>query len=707
MGKNIEVMVDELKKYSKKPIGIFGARASGKTMFLTVLYGLTGFANENDKLSIICNTAESRNYLKKNYMNLLEGKLPSRTEVNEFTKINMNLFHNGNSYNVKTFDFAGELLKDVDEKEVDPSFLELQNKMYDFFKMCSGLLIFLEPSTDKKVGFERQIEVDKLFSFLKNENIDLNIPMGIAITKWDKISTELEKRNYEEEEEKVKKYISDNKIYHNIYHLISGISDYTKMFPISAFGEARENDLPPEELKPFNVFSPLIWASNKRDQEWVKKIKFILNKNINPKDAKEVVNEFVLNIENKELKVEVEKAYTKYLNKRRNKKIVAGLLIIGTIGGASGYFLKNNYDKQSSYNKIMNETNRKLQKNMINEFITKYGSNNKYSGDLLKLKKDIYIRIIKIESDLNTKLNLINNYIVEYKDDSNIEELKKLKRKTEKDISSEKNYKNLENSLSKEKDNYKKYLLSKDYSEKYPEYKKDVIQNKIKIFLKLADKEKYDEIEKLYENKKFNQLYNEIETYLNTKEYQDYKKEVLELKSSLRDNELFIKLKNSIKAYNSNKNEKNLNGILRNSESYLSNSNLLLHEKEAKNIISQINKIKKGINSEFEIDLTLKKVKHKYIKTYVIINIDGKKYEKSAKLNKKNVYVGSFINKFRIGKKIDIDIYLDDKKGVEIQTKHLKLSFGDINKNILVKTEKGDELILRLQTNQIKYEIGG
>lgn len=50
--------------------------------------------------------------LKKNYGFLLDGKLPPRTEINDITSINMSYFYNKNNYALRSFDFAGELLKD-------------------------------------------------------------------------------------------------------------------------------------------------------------------------------------------------------------------------------------------------------------------------------------------------------------------------------------------------------------------------------------------------------------------------------------------------------------------------------------------------------------------------------------------------------------------------------------------------------------------
>ena len=145
MNKQVKAKLKSLESYNEKPIGIFGARASGKTMFFTVLYGLSGFNNKEGKFSVICSDKESRQYLKKNYTFLLDGKLPPRTEINDITSINMSYFYNKNSYSLRSFDFAGELLKeDPADEQSKEAFANLQKKVYDFFLNCSGILFFIE-----------------------------------------------------------------------------------------------------------------------------------------------------------------------------------------------------------------------------------------------------------------------------------------------------------------------------------------------------------------------------------------------------------------------------------------------------------------------------------------------------------------------------------------------------------------------------------
>ena len=94
------------------------------------------------------------------------------------------------------------------------------------------------------------------------------------VTKWDKINPEVIESNENLEEQRVLEYIKSHKVYKNIYNLLSGVSEEVKVFPISSFGHAREGDFPPDDLtNPFNVFGPLIWASNMRDRDWSNKIK--------------------------------------------------------------------------------------------------------------------------------------------------------------------------------------------------------------------------------------------------------------------------------------------------------------------------------------------------------------------------------------------------------------------------------------------------
>ena len=49
------------------------------------------------------------------------------------------------------------LLKDdfFEEEQGKEPFVNLQNKIYNFFLNCSGILFFMEPTEDKREGFDK------------------------------------------------------------------------------------------------------------------------------------------------------------------------------------------------------------------------------------------------------------------------------------------------------------------------------------------------------------------------------------------------------------------------------------------------------------------------------------------------------------------------------------------------------------------------
>lgn len=404
MDKNLKQKIAELKEYGEKPVGVFGARASGKTMFFTVLYGLSGFSNKEGKFSIMCNDDDTRKYLSKNYSYISSGELLPRTEINDIKKVLMNYVYNENSYNLRSFDFAGELLKEntIEEKEIASVFLKKQKKIYSFFSNCSSILIFLEPTDDTKETLKRQTEIDKLLGILREAKgrEGQKVPLGIVVTKWDKINPEVAESTENVEEKKVLEYIKGHKVYKNIYNLLSGVSEEVKVFPISSFGHAREGDYPPDDLtNPFNVFAPLIWASKMRDRDWSNKIKLILKQNIPLKDAKEIVESYSKNVENRDMLGEVEESFKQYNKRLRNKKMlktVAGILLVAAVtGGIYGIAQKKNMMFASA----KFEKDKKKQIEKIDRFIMKYGESDKKSKDLLDIKMDALMIAIDVEVD--------------------------------------------------------------------------------------------------------------------------------------------------------------------------------------------------------------------------------------------------------------------------------------------------------------------
>lgn len=705
MAKELKHKVNELKSYNEKPVGVFGARASGKTIFFTVLYGLSGFNNSKDKFSVVCDDEESRIYLKKNYRYLLDGKLPPRTEVSDITKINMSYFYNQNSYVLKSFDFAGELIKDIDaSEEVDEEFLKLQLKLYEFFTQCSGILIFVEPSQDKKEGFERQTEIDKLLGFLKElkGKWDFNIPMGIVISKWDKVSNKTINGNYEEEQVKVEDYVKNHDIYNNIHSLVTGVSKYVKVFPVSAFGASKEIDLPPEELKPFNLFSPLVWISEKRDLEWQTKVIEILKTPISEKDAKEIYVNFKEHVEKPELLEAVTETYKSFKVKKRNKKILMLSILIAIVIGGAGYQINFEIQKQKMFDAVTIENNKEEKIRKIDEFHQKYGQLSKKAKELNLEKKEAFYSLINESETLEEKLENIKLFIKAYIDSKEVKDMGEQKKRVEREIEIRDAYAELDKKIVAEKDKLEKHRLCRVFINQYPDYKNiDAVKEDSNKYLRSSDREKYEEIENYskinIEN--YSEIFAKIEDYLAVEEFKEYRKEINEIKANLKDEYLYKKLKDSLEAYNKALNSIMLKEVIRTAESYLSNNTIGRYEDRAKNILNQVEIIKKGIDAEIEFyveDLNAN-LKGNKLEMKVVYGKDMyilKEYE----TEKKVLYSGSIDAKINLDSSIIVTAYIIDKSGKELELGPTSYKIEEMNRARKLSDKSGKKINVELRT---------
>ena len=733
MNKQVKAKLKSLESYNEKPIGIFGARGSGKTMFFTVLYGLSGFNNEEGKFSVICSDKESRQYLKKNYTFLLDGKLPPRTEINDITSINMSYFYNKNSYSLRSFDFAGELLKeDPADEQSKEAFANLQKKVYDFFLNCSGILFFIEPGTDKKEGFERQSEIDKLLSFLKEQKgrWDFNIPIGLVITKWDKVSKDISEKSLsilkynneslnaiqekifqndtEEEQKKAEEFVKTHPIYNNIFSLLSGVSEHVKIFPVSAFGHAKENDLPPDELKPFNLFSPLIWIAEKRDYEWQKKIKeAIANSRLSSSFAKKIVSDFKNNVENKKLIDSVEAEYSLFKHKKAKKKLIASFIIAAVFSTAGAYSLAYKTSQKKLYDQIINNKEISLEEKVakidiyqkrygvFHNYIGKYLTNDEYAVKLKKEGEQTYLNMIYSEQNIDKKIAYIDKFIINYPDSQFIKELKELKEFSQftKLIQGENNGVN----------KYRKYM---SFLNHHPNYKeKEIILAEAKKYLTTSERSGYEDIItfRAQNTDKTDLLFEKIDSYLAIPEFVEYRKEISELRENLKDDFLFKNVTKSVDAYNLSLEVGFLKDVTRNCESYLSNSSVGRYVEKTKSYLAQVNKIEKGILSEIEF--------------YASGEGNGKLIELQVKSNRKNyslsekplsnnsVYLGSVVTTVQINMPIEVKIYLTDSRGAEEEFNPGNIKIIDANQFVYLTGPKGSSIGIQMKLNIDNFKL--
>ncbi len=725
MDKNMKQRIAELKEYGDKPVGVFGARASGKTMFFTILYGLSGFKTKSDRFSIMCDDDDTRKYLSKNYAYLQEGELLPRTEINDVKKVVMNYIYNENNYVLRSFDFAGELLKEntIEEKEIASVFLKKQEKIYTFFANCSTILIFLEPTDDTRETLKRQTEIDKLLGILREAKgrEGQKVPLGLVVTKWDKINPDIVDSTEEEEEKRVLDYITKHRVYKNIYHLLSGVSEDVKVFPVSAFGRAKEGDYPPDDLSsPFNVFGPLIWASKSRDVVWSNKIKDILKQNIPMKDAKEIVESYYRNVENKDMMGEVQEAFKAFKKRQTSKKIAkiaAAILIIGVAAGFGGYKLQEKNMMFSSA-KLEKDVKKKFEK--IEQFKLKYGASDSKSKELLEDKKGIIVAAIDAETDYQKKLQMIDSFLREYKGlDAEKEQIVSQKKQEIENMlqsETEKNkikkevteaYNDLQNKLISANDSLVKYRNIKIFVESYPGSQYDtLLKEDMKKYLKLADREKYNQIDAAMKsaNRNDSVVFDKLEEYLAVADFTDYKKEVLAIKESLREEELYRAMKSAVENFNKNPGSNTFKELNVKTANYRANNKTGKYLDLANNYINQIKNIEKGLAGEVEVYINSKNADLAGKTAEIELTIGKQKYNIVKEGLKdganKEIYLGSKNDKIGVDTAIYVVLYISDASGKEQKYGPEVFKLEDMNN---YKSLKGIDVMLRL--NLDKYRI--
>lgn len=342
---SLKEKISELKTYGDKPIGVFGARASGKTVFFTSLYAMETMNQNKNDIKITCNDMETKEYLRNNYRYIMKGQFPPRTDANTIHKINMTYFFNNQKYNLRSIDFAGELLLGIpDEYKNDDNIsnyiLKKQQLVFDFFSNCGGILIFLDPNNDTETSLQRESEISKLLVSLQNSSQNWRmLPIAIVITKWDLFNSNLDNADASKETALALEYIQSHKIYNRIYNNVNLFSKKVEVFPISSSGNNLDESSRIIKLNnPFNIFSPLTWIAEYRNKIWFEKITDIKNQNIKISDFKEIIEHFKTHNNKKESVIELENYLKSKIKKSKIKKLILSFFIIIFIISIIFYF---------------------------------------------------------------------------------------------------------------------------------------------------------------------------------------------------------------------------------------------------------------------------------------------------------------------------------------------------------------------------------
>ncbi len=270
----LEVLEKEIARLGVPSyIGILGVRGSGKTCYITSLYGCARPAS-----------IKTRKILEEKYLDLVEkGILPNATALSayQFHFIIDTAFR---SYEIITQDYGGELLVgrieelQGKEKRTDEDFHSRREEIYYFFQNARAVLIIVEALPAQSEGryilnYREQIYslTDRLAYFFEGKR-RLDIPVAFILTKWDRMMKSGDITDPEIEKKKAIDYIHQNEWLKKLYSELKNLCPCLEVFPVSSF----EGDKPtPKEIRHFNVTAPMIWAADMGEKRiWEKCLHF-------------------------------------------------------------------------------------------------------------------------------------------------------------------------------------------------------------------------------------------------------------------------------------------------------------------------------------------------------------------------------------------------------------------------------------------------
>ena len=255
-------------------VGILGHRGSGKTCYLTSLYHISEM------------TPETRNILEDKCLDLYEkGDLPSATALSAY-RLNFKITTARRYYDIVTKDYGGELLagrreerlntEEVIDQEVlkekrneviDQEVLkEKRNEVYEFFQSARAILIIVETmpvAQDLRTQIDYRKEIESLIERIaqvRQGKREIKIPVAMVLTKWDRIGDV--SKSHDQEQRRALEYIEQTEWLAQLYYKLRILCPHFDVFPVYSFiGDkpSREN------IRPFNIDTPLLWSIDQSD----------------------------------------------------------------------------------------------------------------------------------------------------------------------------------------------------------------------------------------------------------------------------------------------------------------------------------------------------------------------------------------------------------------------------------------------------------
>ena len=226
---------------------VVGAKNSGKTVFLSTLFGV--------EPSLATANKETTEYLKANWDELKTGILPSATSSRVIT---LEFEYKTDIYSVGFHidDYDGYFVETLGVDEAQTQ--EDRDKLRKNIKEAEGLLFFFpfEKTFDEESLERFRYEINTFIQLIKDvypDQKDLPIPVVIAISKWDRSSY----FGARDQNQKAIEYIDSVEAYKAAMAMIQSFFANVKIEPVSSFGNTDDGIHPVKgKIEPFNLKGP-------------------------------------------------------------------------------------------------------------------------------------------------------------------------------------------------------------------------------------------------------------------------------------------------------------------------------------------------------------------------------------------------------------------------------------------------------------------
>ena len=226
---------------------VVGAKNSGKTVFLSTLFGM--------EQSIATANKETTEYLKANWNEISNGDLPSATSSRIIT---LEFEYKTDTYSVGFYidDYDGYFVETLSTDEEQTQ--EDRDKLRKNIKEAEGLLFFFpfEKTFDEKALERFRYEINTFIQLIKDiypDQKDLPIPAVIAVSKWDR-SPDFGGEN---QHQKAAEYLDSVESYRTAIAMIKSFFADVIVEPVSSFGNSDDGVHPVKgRIEPYNLRGP-------------------------------------------------------------------------------------------------------------------------------------------------------------------------------------------------------------------------------------------------------------------------------------------------------------------------------------------------------------------------------------------------------------------------------------------------------------------